>query len=181
LQFLLVAVNLGRNTVDEYAKAWSNMLPSRVKKDQKNSRHPGEGPIVLAKAKARSRVINGVELLPGIDRRSVWYRRFRDLNGLFAIDLGGDPTTLSEGQRALVRRAAALCTELELMETRFARNGGAKVVELEVFQRATNSLRRVLECLGIHRGRIARDVTPPDLETYLKMKAQADEPQGAEE
>jgi hypothetical protein len=171
LQFLLVAVNLGRNTVDEYAKAWSNMLPSRVKKDQKNSRPPGEGPIVLAKAKARSRVTNGVE----------WYRRFRDLNGLFAIDLGGDPTTLSEGQRALVRRAAALCTELELMETRFARNGGAKVVELEVFQRATNSLRRVLECLGIHRGRIARDVTPPDLETYLKMKAQADEPQGAEE
>src|SRR5262249_32332776 len=107
-----------------------------------------------------SKVTNRRGLLPTIDGRSIWARRFRDLNAAFSFDLGTDADALSEGQRALIRRASALCTELENLEVRFAHNGGAEVAELDVFQRATNSLRRIVETLGTHRGRIARDVTP---------------------
>jgi hypothetical protein len=120
------------------------------------------------KLHGRSKITNGRALLPSIDGRSLWSRRFRDLNGSFASDLGHgqDDSAMSEGQRALVRRASALCVELELLEVRFARDGGAKVEELDVFQRATNSLRRLCESLGIHQGRIARDITPT-LDQYL--------------
>ena len=38
----------------------------------------------------RSRVTNGSAILPGVDGRSVWARRFRDLMGLHLSDLGGD-------------------------------------------------------------------------------------------
>jgi hypothetical protein len=38
---------------------------------------------------------------------------------------------------------------------------------LETYQHAANSLRRLLESLGIHRGRLARDVTS-DLGDYMK-------------
>jgi hypothetical protein len=57
---------------------------------------------------------------------------------------------MSQAQLALIRRASTLCVELELMETRFARTEGAKPEELEVFQRCTNSLRRLCECLKSH-------------------------------
>src|SRR5215471_17112709 len=87
-----------------------------------------------------SRVTNGRGILATIDGRSIWSRRFRDLNAAFGNDLASDDTTLSEGQRALIRRAAALAVELENLEVRFAHNGGAGVQELDVFQRATNSL-----------------------------------------
>jgi hypothetical protein len=124
---------------------------------------------ILAHARARSRITNGTELLPGIDHRCLWARRFHDLNGLLTIDLG-NPRSMSEAQRALVRRASALCVELELMEVRFARDGST-AEELEVFQRCTNSLRRLLECLNIHRGRLARNVNdPPDLQAYLNRR-----------
>ena len=119
------------------------------------------------KLRTRSRLTNGTVLLPSIDGRSIWSRRFRDLNGLFASDLGNEPESLSEGQKALVRRSSALCVELEAMEDRFARNKGATIQELEVFQRATSTLRRLIESLGINRGRVARDVTPT-LSGYLE-------------
>ena len=122
----------------------------------------------------RSRITNGHTLLPSIDGRSLWSRRFRDLLNAFGSDLGQEEASLSEGQRALIRRASALCVELELMEVRFARNGGAEIAELEAFQRASNSLRRLCQTLGIHRGRIARDVTPPTIEQYLEMKRVAE-------
>jgi len=121
----------------------------------------------------RSRISNGRTLLPSIDGRSLWARRFRDLISSFGSDLGQEEHLLSEGQRALLRRASALCVELERMEVRFAQNGGAEVPELEAFQRATNSLRRLCETLGIHRGRIARNITPPSVEEYLRAKREA--------
>jgi hypothetical protein len=111
------------------------------------------------KLHGRSKITNGKALLPTIDGRSIWARRFRDLYNAFGSDLGQDDTSLSEGQRALIRRASALCVELEHYESKFAENGGAEVDELDTFQRATNSLRRIVETLGTHRGRIARDVT----------------------
>jgi hypothetical protein len=44
----------------------------------------------LAKPTARSRVTNGRELLPGVDGRSLWVRRFRDVLALHVSDLGGE-------------------------------------------------------------------------------------------
>jgi hypothetical protein len=108
---------------------------------------------------ARSRITNGHSILPSIDHRTSWARRFRDLVGSFASDLGQDEDALSEGQRALLKHASAMCVELEAMETRFAARGGAELQELNVFQRTVNSLRRVIESLGTHRGRIPRDIT----------------------
>jgi hypothetical protein len=53
-------------------------------------------------------------------------------------------------------------------EIGFARNGGAKLEELETFQRCTNTLKRVIAVLGIHHGRIARDVSSPSLGDILR-------------
>jgi hypothetical protein len=86
-------------------------------------------------------------------------RRIKDLLRAYAVDLGGEDR-LSEGQRAIVRRCVMLQTQLELLEAKFAENdGAASRVDLETYQRCSNSLRRLLESLNLHRGRIAKDVT----------------------
>lgn len=111
-----------------------------------------------------SKITNGTRLLPNVDGRSGWARRFHDLTRTFISDIGG-PDGLSGAQIELCRRAGALSVELERMETRWAKNEGAKAWELEAFGRSSNSLRRLFECLGITRGRIARPVE--SLEDYL--------------
>jgi hypothetical protein len=65
-----------------------------------------------------------------------------------------------------VRRAALLTLELELLESRFEENDGAKAAELECYQRVASSLRRLLESLGLKRR--ARDVTPPNPLDYAR-------------
>ena len=65
----------------------------------------------------KSRITNGKELLPSVDGRSIWARRFRDLISLHASDLGGTDC-LSQAELSLIRRAAALTVELEHMEER---------------------------------------------------------------
>jgi hypothetical protein len=61
---------------------------------------------------ARSRVTNGHVLLPGIDGRSVWARRAKDLLALHLSDLGGS-SNVSEAERSIVPRCAIIETELE--------------------------------------------------------------------
>jgi hypothetical protein len=136
-------------------------------------------PLVISKSRFRSALTNGKDVLAEIDGRSSQARRFRDLYALYASDLGGDDAGLSEGQLALVRRTAALTLELERLETEFARNGGATRFQLETYQRATNSLRRLVETLGIARGRIARNVMPT-LDEYLQRKTTTIEHEAAE-
>jgi hypothetical protein len=105
------------------------------------------------------------QVLAGIDKRSLWYRRFRDLSNVFANDLGQQ---MSGAQQAIAQRAAALCVECELMEATFSRQGGASLIQLEVFQRTSNSMRRLLESLGINRGRVPKSVNDaPTLSQYL--------------
>jgi len=53
---------------------------------------------------ARSRVSNGNAVLPGVDGRSTWVRRLRDLIALHLSALGGDEA-VSEAERSIVRRA----------------------------------------------------------------------------
>lgn len=115
----------------------------------------------LSQTKLRSAITNGSALLSDLDHRGAWARRLRDLIGLHLADLGGEDA-VSESEKVLVRRAAMLTLQLELMEQRFSQNEGgeARMQEIESYQRATNTLRRLLETLGLERRQ--RDVTPED-------------------
>lgn len=110
-------------------------------------------------SRLRSAITNGSQLLADLDHRGAWARRLRDLIGLHLSDLGGEDA-VSESEKVLVRRSAMLTLQLELMEQRFSENdeGQAGTKELETYQRATNTLRRTLEALGLQRR--PRDVTP---------------------
>jgi hypothetical protein len=98
----------------------------------------------------------------------MWARRFRDLLALHINDLGG-PDNVSEGERAIVRRAATLMVELERMETEFAGDNGGTLETLELYQRCANTMSRLLRSVGLKRR--AKDVTPT-LSQYLESRAQ---------
>jgi len=119
------------------------------------------------KRQARSKVTNGSALLPGVDGRSTWVRRCRDVIALHLSDMGGESNT-SAAERSLIRRIAVLTTELEMLEQRFAAVGMATAIDLDLYVRGAGHLRRLLESIGLQRRQ--KDVTP-SLSEYLKMKA----------
>jgi hypothetical protein len=121
-------------------------------------------PPAIRKPEARSRVTNGA-LLPHADGRSTWCRRCTDLIEAHISDLGGDDA-ISEAERSIIRRAAVIATELERMEETFALAGQATASELDAYQRAAGSLRRLLESIGLQR----RAVAMPSLSDYLASK-----------
>jgi hypothetical protein len=87
---------------------------------------------------------------------------------LHITDLGGS-TNVSQAERAIIRRAAVIITELERMEGDFARSEGAPgLAELETYQPMANTMRRLLEAVGLQRR--PRDVTPI-LGQYLTARA----------
>src|SRR5262245_61851033 len=99
--------------------------------------------------KLRSAITNGSSVLLDVDHRSGWMRRLRDLISLHMSDLGGDDNA-SEAERSLVRRAAMLELQLELMDQRIAQAGGeATSAQLADYQRATGALRRLLTSIGL--------------------------------
>ncbi len=118
------------------------------------------------KPTARSRVGTGKDLFPMADGRSVYARTMRDFMADCIVDRGGDAST---AERAIIRRAATLQVELILLEERFATGGQAEPSDLDLYQRAANSQRRLLEAVGM--ARVARDVTP-NLAEYIEAKAQ---------
>jgi hypothetical protein len=123
--------------------------------------------------KQRSSVSNGRFLFNHLDHRSAWMRRYRDLILLHESDLGGEANLL-ESERRLVRRAATITIELELMERQFAEDQKlADRALLETFQRMTNTLRRTLESLGLRRR--PKDISPKSLDEYLRDRAEAAE------
>jgi hypothetical protein len=119
----------------------------------------------------RSRVTNGSALLHGVDGRSPWVRRCRDLIALHVADLGGEEAT-SAAERSLVRRASVLTVELERLEAKFALAGAATHEDLDLYQRTAGNLRRLLEAVGLRRR--PRDVTPT-LAEYLASREAAPE------
>jgi hypothetical protein len=121
-----------------------------------------------SKGRQRSRVTNGSALLPGVDGRSAWVRRCKDIIEAHLSDLGGEHNT-SVAERSLVRRAAVITTELEMMEARFAAAGHADPGELDLYQRTAGNLRRLLEAVGLQR----RAKPVPDLDTFLEMRKRA--------
>ena len=108
----------------------------------------------------KSRITNGSAFLPGIDGRSAWIRRAKDLIAEHLSDLGG-PDNTSAAERSITRRVAVLSVELEHLEARFATAGEASAEDLDLYQRTSNSLRRLLESVGLQRR--PRDVTPDPL------------------
>ena len=75
--------------------------------------------VARMKPEARSRISNGSALLAGVDGRSTWARRLRDLIALHLSDLGGEDA-VSEAERSIVRRVATHTVKLERMEAVFA-------------------------------------------------------------
>ena len=121
-------------------------------------------------SRQRSRITNGSALLPGVDGRSAWIRRCKDVIAEHLADMGGSDNT-SAAERSIVRRAAVLTTELEMLEARFAQAGEATAVDLDLYIRASGNLRRLLEAVGLHRR--ARDVTPPNPLDYAAAREDA--------
>lgn len=64
-----------------------------------------------------------------------------------------------------------LTVELEWLETMFALAGEATVEQIDLYQRTANSMRRLLESVGIRRR--ARDVSPSIDEYLASMAAEA--------
>jgi len=127
------------------------MKPTTAK--TKRGRYKSE----LSLSKLRSAISNGSTLLGGVDHRSAWMRRLRDLVGDHVADLGG-ANALTTAELALVRRASMMTVQLELMESRWSENAGeASPKSLETYQRVVGSLRRTLESLGLQRR--PKDVT----------------------
>lgn len=83
----------------------------------------------------KSRITNGTALLPGVDQRSAWVRRCKDIISSHLSDLGGVDNT-SAAERSLVRRASVLTTELERIEVRFATDTGTPE-DLDLYQRTS--------------------------------------------
>ena len=110
-----------------------------------------------SKSRQRSRMTNGSALLPGVDGRSAWVRRCKDIIEAHLSDFGGEDNT-SEAERSLIRRASVMTVELERMEARFAVAGEASPDDLNLYQRMAGNLRRLLEAIGLQRR--AKDVGP---------------------
>ena len=121
------------------------------------------------KDRQRSRITNGSALLPGVDGRSPWVRRCKDVIAAHLSDLGGEDNT-SAAERSIIRRASVLTVELERLEARFALAERASPEDLDLYHRAAGNLRRLLEAVGIQRR--PRDVTPPDPLEYAKEAAE---------
>jgi len=139
----------------------------------KNSKKSGSTrkPVDLSLPRVRAALSNGSALLlEHTDGRLPWARRLRD-------DLGGHDN-ISTAELVLLKRAAMLTLQMEMMECRFAEQDGmASSLQLNDYGRALNTCRRTLEALGL--GRRARDITPT-LQQYMHMTADERAKVGAE-
>ena len=124
--------------------------------------------VVRPKDPQRSRITNGSALLPGVDGRNAWVRRCKDVLNEHIADLGG-VNNVSAAERSIIRRACVLTVELERLERNFALAGEASTDDIDLYQRVANSLRRLLEAVGLQRR--SRDVTPPNPLDYARQQA----------
>src|SRR5260370_7410074 len=101
----------------------SSAEPEREDKSRDRSK------LDLYHPRARSRVTNGHDLLPDVDHRTQWCRRFRDVLSLHLSDLGGASNT-SEAEKAILRRPACLIFELHNPTFKFPRPEQKKTWQL---------------------------------------------------
>ena len=126
---------------------------------ERKSPHKSDG-------RGRSRITNGSTFLPGVDNRSTWVRRARDVQAQLVQDRGG-VGVVSSAETLIMRRAAILEAELERFEGIFAAAGEADAAQLNLYQTCANTQRRLLEAIGLERR--ARDVTP-NLDQYTALR-----------
>src|SRR5271156_5664305 len=115
--------------------------------------------------KLRSAVTNDPFRLPGVSMRGLQGRRFRDLVGDIAAELGG-VDRLGTIDLALVRSAAMDIMRQEAMQAALMRGDDT---DHEEQTRASNSARSALTKLGIKRGR--RAAKGPTVLDYINGKA----------
>lgn len=116
------------------------------------------------KPQARTRVGNGSAVLQAPDGRSVEFRRYREILVQLEADMGGDP---SEAQSQIARRAAMLAIWCEQQDAAAAQG---TAIDIGKYTTASNTLRRLLETLGIERR--ARNITPTIAEYAARRAAE---------
>jgi hypothetical protein len=119
----------------------------------------------------RSAVTSGRQLFMEGDAKSAWSRRFHDLVVGHVADLGG-ADLLSEAQFSLIRRAAAIETELERLDAQLSRN---EPVDMDSYARVAGHLRRLFETIGLERR--AKDISPTlsDIAAEIEAERQKDD------
>jgi hypothetical protein len=133
----------------------------------------------VARDPQRSRITNGTALLPGIDQRSAWVRRCKDVIAMHLSDLGGEANT-SAAERSLVRRASVLSVELEMLEQRFAlANGKASAADIDLYIRGSGSLRRLLESVSPGLQRRPRTIEDDSMRVFEEEWAKLEAEEGA--
>ncbi|CAJ0857056.1 hypothetical protein AMST5_00979 [freshwater sediment metagenome] len=110
-----------------------------------------------AKPTHTSAVTNRTRFLTGVDSRTLWARRYRDIVYAIAEDCGGIDH-MSEAKLAIAKRVATISVELEAQESALA-TGDHEGFDLLKFCQAANALRRMLEALGLEKVS-AKDVSP---------------------
>jgi hypothetical protein len=113
----------------------------------------------------KSRTTNGSQLLPGVDGRSAWVRRCKDIINLHVSDLGGIENC-SAAEYSIVRRASVLTVELERLEATFANAGEADANVLDQYARVAANLRRLLEAIGLRRR--PKDISVPTFDEIAR-------------
>jgi hypothetical protein len=111
-------------------------------------------------SKQRSRMTNGMALLPDVDGRSAIARRFKDITSGILADQGG-ADQCSEIRLQLVRRFAAAAVLAEQLESRLA-NG--EQIDIQEHALLCSTLARLASRIGIDRR--AKNITPT-LSDYL--------------
>ena len=87
------------------------------------------------------------------DKRGPVARRFRDIAAIISADLGGFQD-LSEAQRQIIRRISSMSVWCESQEAKMA---DGEEIDIDRFQRSSNSLRRLCESIGLKR--VAKDIS----------------------
>ncbi|TPO07132.1 hypothetical protein [Mesorhizobium sp. B1-1-5] len=106
--------------------------------------------ISYSRPTASTRIGNGSALLDGIDGRSAGARRYRELlfrlNGELSLELSKTGRRATAQQDILLRRAAFLAMWCENTEAKLV-NG--QDIDIDAFNVATNTLRRILMDAGL--------------------------------
>jgi hypothetical protein len=113
------------------------------------------------------RVLNHRAELPNVDGRNMMARRYREIARAVLVDHKGGED-VSEVHLQLIRRFAASAVLAEDIAAKLA-NGE----EVDIAKHATLSSTMVRIAARIGITRIAKNVDPPSLDTYLEMKARA--------
>ena len=119
--------------------------------------------LAARKPEAKSRVSNGVDVLPNVDGRGLVARRYRDIAAAIAADQGG-VDHISETRLQLIRRFAAAAVLAEAAEARLANGEQINIGEHALL---SSTLVRIAQRIGIFRR--SRNIVP-DLRDYLENK-----------